>query len=86
MIHNVVSPEQVDEVAMRRFLEQLQQAVTARDVVRLIKLMKKMVPDYTPSAQLLQGAGLFTNTSADRIPGWESDDASLVCPATIVTA
>ncbi|MGA2047714.1 MAG: polysaccharide biosynthesis protein [Terracidiphilus sp.] len=86
MIHNVISPEHVDEAGMKLFLEDLQQAVTARDIVRLIVLIKKMVPGYTPSAQLLQGAGMFTNISADQVSSGESDEASLVCPATIETA
>jgi FlaA1/EpsC-like NDP-sugar epimerase len=86
MIHNLISQEEVDGAAMRRFLEELQQAALAQDIVCLLKLMKRMVPDYTPSPQLLQGASRFANTCADQVPGWESDEASLICPSTIGTA
>jgi O-antigen biosynthesis protein WbqV len=86
MISNVISPELVDEEGMRRFLWEMRQVVAAQDVVRLISLMKEMVPDYTPSARLLLGAGFSTDTGAEQVRGWERDEASLGAPATIATA
>jgi FlaA1/EpsC-like NDP-sugar epimerase len=86
MIGSVVSTEQVDAARIGVFLEELQQAVTARDAVRLILSMKKLVPDYQPSSQLLNDVGLSTDTRAEPASGWRSDEASLVCPATIATA
>ena len=86
MIGRLVSSEHVDEVRMGCFLEELGVAVAARDVIRLVTVVKKMVPDYTPSAQLLQGAGLFADSGTGQRSGWESDKESLAYPATIATA
>ena len=37
-------------------LQELGQIVEERDEARLIPLLKSMIPDYTPSAQLLKAA------------------------------
>ena len=85
-ISSVVSTEQVDTAQIRFFLEDLQRAVTARDSVRLIQLIKELIPDYTPSPQLLEESALSTLGRQDQAANWQSVEESLISPATIATA
>jgi FlaA1/EpsC-like NDP-sugar epimerase len=85
-IRSVISAQEVDAARIAFFLDELQQAVATRDPVRLILLMKQIVPEYTPSPQLLQAAALSTETCADEAASWQSVEAPLVNPATIATA
>jgi hypothetical protein len=41
---------------MREYLRDLQQISSEQDVGRLLMLLKNLIPNYTPSAQLLQSA------------------------------
>ena len=55
-ITNLVSPRELDARPIAKFLQELQQAVGARDALRTILLLKEAVPDYTPASQLLKDA------------------------------
>ena len=46
----------MDFTDLRRNLNELQKIVDQRDGDRLILLLKRLIPDYSPSAQLLKTA------------------------------
>jgi hypothetical protein len=46
----------VDETQITAWLEEIKEAASERDALRIIQLLKGMIPDYIPSPQLLQHA------------------------------
>ena len=55
-IRSYVSPYDVDAVQMKAYLQDLQQAVSERDTLRIVLLLKELIPDYNPGAKLLKAS------------------------------
>lgn len=55
-IRSLVSSEGVDARRIETFMQDLQQAVSARDAASTILLLKELVPDYDPGSHLLKDA------------------------------
>jgi FlaA1/EpsC-like NDP-sugar epimerase len=55
-IRRYASPSSLDLARLHEFVKELRGVVEQRDVARLVQVMEKMIPDYTPSAQLLDAA------------------------------
>ena len=55
-IRSYVSPYDVDVREIKAYIQELQQIVNARDVARLVLLLKELIPDYNPGSQLLKDA------------------------------
>lgn len=55
-IRSYVSPYDVDVRAIKSYMQELQQIVSAQDIARLVLLMKELIPDYNPGSQLLKVA------------------------------
>jgi FlaA1/EpsC-like NDP-sugar epimerase len=55
-IYNLLQSDEVDETQITAWLEEIKEAVSERDALRIIQLLKGMIPDYIPSPQLLQHA------------------------------
>jgi FlaA1/EpsC-like NDP-sugar epimerase len=53
-IKSYLSPFHVDTAQMKIHLQHLQTAVGEQDVARLVLLLKDLIPDYNPGAQLLK--------------------------------
>ena len=53
-IRSYLSPFHVDALQMKIHLQQLQAAVDEQDVARLVLLLKDLIPEYNPGAQLLK--------------------------------
>jgi FlaA1/EpsC-like NDP-sugar epimerase len=53
-IRSYLSPFHVDAAQMKIHLQHLQAAVDEQDVARLVLLLKDLIPDYNPGAQLLK--------------------------------
>lgn len=57
-IRRYASPSSLDNAQLMTHLHEMEQIAEERDVARLVKLLEKMIPDYTPSAPLLKIASL----------------------------
>ena len=57
-ILSAVPLEDTDADSFNAHLQELKQATNLRDQARTILLLRELVPDYTPSAQLLKEATL----------------------------
>lgn len=55
-IRSYVTPHDVDVRQIKAYMQELQQIVNARDLARLVLLLKELIPDYNPGAQLLRVA------------------------------
>lgn len=55
-IYNLLGSESADAPELTPFLKELKQAVSERDVLRIIRILKQVVPDYIPSSQVIQHA------------------------------
>jgi FlaA1/EpsC-like NDP-sugar epimerase len=55
-IGSLARAEEVDARRVDASLQELEESVRARDLFRVIRLLKGMVPDYIPGSQLLQNA------------------------------
>ncbi len=64
-IRTYASPFHVDAAQMKKCLRDLQQAVHEQDVARLVLLLKDLIPDYNPDAQLLKLALSSTPREAE---------------------
>jgi FlaA1/EpsC-like NDP-sugar epimerase len=83
-IMSYLSPFHVDAVQMKFHLQHLQAAVDAQDVARLVLLLKDLIPDYNPGAQLLKLALSATPADAGVEGALTTDRArSSVVPTTI---
>jgi FlaA1/EpsC-like NDP-sugar epimerase len=72
-IGSLASAEEVDARRVNASLQELQESVRARDHLRMIRLLKALVPDYVPRPQLLEDVmSIETN---QRIAG----DADVSC-------
>jgi len=58
-INNLLYSDGVDAVQFTTFLDELKEAVNELDALRIILLLKQMVPDYAPSSHVLQHAMSF---------------------------
>ena len=67
-IRRYASPAGLDSVSVRRHLHELERIADSRDVSRLVQLLKKLIPDYTPSSQLVTPA-LPTSLNGATAPG-----------------
>jgi FlaA1/EpsC-like NDP-sugar epimerase len=52
-VYNLQSSDELDATQLATFMEELIEAVSERDALRTIQLLKELVPDYTPSFQVL---------------------------------
>jgi hypothetical protein len=64
-IRSYVSPYNVDAITMKEFMQDLQHAVSERDTLRIVMLLKKLIPDYTPGPKLLKTAVSNESSHAD---------------------
>ena len=55
-IGSLASAEEVDARRVNASLQELEESVRARDLIRMIRLLKEMVPDYIPGSQLMENA------------------------------
>jgi len=55
-IHVYVSPNDVDARQLEAYLQDLRVIIERRDIARLVLLLKGLVPEYNPDAQLLRTA------------------------------
>jgi hypothetical protein len=55
-IRSYVSPYEVDPKQIKACMQNLQKAVSGRDVLRLVLLLKELIPDYNPDSKLLLAA------------------------------
>ncbi|HLY41336.1 MAG TPA: nucleoside-diphosphate sugar epimerase/dehydratase [Terracidiphilus sp.] len=55
-IRRYASPSSMDSDQIMTHMEELEQIVERRDQARLVKVLRNMIPDYTPSAQLCEAA------------------------------
>jgi FlaA1/EpsC-like NDP-sugar epimerase len=67
-IRSYLSPFHVDAVQMKIHLQHLQEAAAEQDVTRLVLLLKDLIPDYNPGAQLLKLALSVTPSYAEPGP------------------
>jgi len=64
-IRSYVSPYNVDAMQMKTCMQDLQQAVSERDTLRIVLLLKELIPDYTPSSKLLKATVSIESNHAD---------------------
>jgi FlaA1/EpsC-like NDP-sugar epimerase len=64
-IRSYVSPYNVDAMQMKTCMQDLQQAVNDRDTLRIVLLLKELIPDYTPSSKLLKATVSIESSHAD---------------------
>lgn len=57
-IRRYASPSKLDLAHLRAHMTEMQEIVTARDLPRLMHVLEKMIPDYTPSTVLLNAAAI----------------------------
>ena len=55
----------IDAAQMKILLRHLHEAVAVQDVTRLVLLLKDLIPDYNPGAQLLKLALSVTSRDAE---------------------
>jgi FlaA1/EpsC-like NDP-sugar epimerase len=53
-IRSYVSPYNVDAMQIKACMQDLQQAVSERDTLRIVRLLKELIPDYTPGSKLMK--------------------------------
>jgi len=70
-VRSLVSSEDVDATQFEASLNELQNAVNARDAKRSMQLLKEMVPEYNPVPQSLEQA---TPAQADEPLGYSVAD------------
>jgi FlaA1/EpsC-like NDP-sugar epimerase len=63
-IRSFVGPQEVDPTQMREILRELRGMMEKRDMVGLVHLLKRMIPDYSPSFNLLENAILAASEQA----------------------
>ena len=61
-IRRYTSPSGPDIATLKMHLQELEKIVDYRDVHRLVQLFKNLIPDYTPSEQLLKAASQSNST------------------------
>ncbi len=59
------SPSTMDISTLRKQLRELQQIVNDRDLMRLLPLLQSLIPDYTPSSQLLGASSPVSSNHVD---------------------
>ncbi len=64
-IRSYVSPYNGDAMHMKTCMQDLQQAVNDRDTLRIVLLLKELIPDYTPSTKLLKATVSIESSHAD---------------------
>ena len=64
-IRSYVSPYDVDARQMEAYIQDLQQAVSERDTLRIVLLLKELIPDYTPGFKLLKAAVSIQSNHAE---------------------
>ena len=68
-IRSYVSPYHVDTIRMKECMQELQHAVSERDTLRIVTLLKKLIPDYTPGLTLLNADATNEPSYADPAGG-----------------
>jgi FlaA1/EpsC-like NDP-sugar epimerase len=64
-IRSYVSPYNVDAMQIKACMQDLQQAVSERDTLRIVRLLKELIPDYTPGSKLMMSAVAIESTHAE---------------------
>jgi FlaA1/EpsC-like NDP-sugar epimerase len=64
-IRSYVSPYNVDAEQMEAYMQDLQQAVSERDTLRIVRLLRELIPDYTPGSRLLKSAAAMQSSHAE---------------------
>ena len=84
-ICSLISSDDVDETRVRAHLDNLRQAIDSRDALRIVLLLEEMVPDYEPSAQLLNAAiaeqANRSDAREDRLSSRQSERPTPLIPA-----
>jgi FlaA1/EpsC-like NDP-sugar epimerase len=55
-IRSYVSPYDIDAKQMKAYMQNLRDAVSERDTLRIVQLLKELIPDYKPGFKLLEAA------------------------------
>jgi FlaA1/EpsC-like NDP-sugar epimerase len=80
-IYRLLSSDDIDASRVTALLPELQLATKSLDPVRVIQLLREMVPDYIPSSQLLENAKSMQTTgrsSNDQVSMPQSVEPMLV--------
>ncbi len=64
-IRSYVSPYNVDAMRIKACMQDLQQAVSERDTLRIVRVLKELIPDYTPGSKLMKSAVAIDSTLAE---------------------
>jgi FlaA1/EpsC-like NDP-sugar epimerase len=64
-ISSYVSPYNVDAMQIKTCMQDLQQAVSERDTLRIVRVLKELIPDYTPGSKLMKSAVAINSTHAE---------------------
>ncbi len=65
-IRSYVSPYEVDAKQMKAYMQEFQQAVSESDTLRIVLLLKELIPDYNPGSSLPQAAVSMQPNLADQ--------------------
>ena len=60
-IRRYASPSSLDNAELMMHLQEMEQITEDRDVARLVRLLEKIIPDYSPSTQLREAAAADTS-------------------------
>jgi FlaA1/EpsC-like NDP-sugar epimerase len=76
-IRSYVSSYNFDIAQIRAYIQDLRQAVNARDALRIVLLLKELIPDYTPGSKLLKAAvstqPSYTEAAFAQMPSGHAD-------------
>jgi FlaA1/EpsC-like NDP-sugar epimerase len=64
-IRSYVAPYNVDAMQIKACMQNLQQAVSERDTLRIVRLLKELIPDYTPGSKLMKSAVAIESNHAE---------------------
>jgi FlaA1/EpsC-like NDP-sugar epimerase len=64
-IRSYVSPYNVDAMQIKACMQDLQQAVSERDTLRIVRLLKELIPDYTPGSKLMKSVVAIESNHAE---------------------
>jgi FlaA1/EpsC-like NDP-sugar epimerase len=87
-IRSYVSPYEINSKRIVAYVQDLQQAVSERDTLCVVRLLQELIPDYTPGPQLLKSAASKQANNAEpvkvSVPGGHAESVLAVklAPAT----
>jgi FlaA1/EpsC-like NDP-sugar epimerase len=81
-INKLLYSDGMDAMRFTAFLDELKEAVSELDTLRIILLLKQMIPDYSPSSQVLEHAMSFRKNRCiadeEQVPGTQIGTPMLV--------